>query len=51
MQWTEPAVNPNRVPLAFPVVFFIGVSGYDSAAEFSLVVTVRSFGLCPPLRV
>ena len=38
--FTEPWLDPARNPqLTWPLDFWIGVSGYDGAAEFSLVAT------------
>ena len=47
MQWTEPWLNKPSPP-AYPVEFFIGVTGFDSPAEFSLVVSacLCARGLC-----
>ena len=42
-QWTEPWLNPSKTGLSFPVTFYIGVSGFDGAAQFSLSVTSNPY--------
>ena len=41
VQWTEPWIGPGKV--TFPAEFIIGVSGFDSAARYSLVVNSNPY--------